>query len=77
MGERLSDYILRFPDNEGGYIETYYAPELDGVPLRSVSVSPSGVSLSEVFQITLGDPDDKVFGPLPKLLVTTIFSEVR
>jgi len=62
-------YILRFPDNEGGYIETYYAPELDGVPLRSVSVSPGGVSLSEVFQITLGDPDDKVFGPLPKLLV--------
>lgn len=62
-------YVLRFPDNEGGYIETYYAPELDGEPLRSVSVSAGGISIEEFIQLRLGEPDDKVFGPLPKLLV--------
>ena len=62
-------YVLRFPDEEGGYVEMYCAPELDGQELRTVSVSPGGVSIDEVVQITLGDPDDRVFGPLPNVLV--------
>lgn len=62
-------YVLRFPEEDGGYFEVYCAPDLDGEPLRRVSVSPGGVSINEVVQITLGDPDDSVFGPLPNLLV--------
>jgi hypothetical protein len=62
-------YVLRFPEDDGGYFEMYGAPELDGEALRTVSVSPGGVSIEEVVQITLGDPDDRVFGPLPNLLV--------
>lgn len=62
-------YVLRFPDQDGGYFEMYCAVELDGEPLRRVTVSPGGVSIGELVEITRGDPDDKVFGPLPKLLV--------
>ena len=62
-------YVLRFPEDDGGYFEVYCAPELDGEPLRTVSVEPGGVSIKEVVEITLGDPDDRVFGPLPNLLV--------
>jgi hypothetical protein len=63
-------YVLRFPDDDGGYYEMYCAPELDGEPLLRVSAGPGGVSINEVVQITQGDPDDKVFGPLPNLLVS-------
>ena len=62
-------YVLRFPDQDGGYLDMYCAPELDGYPIREVNVSPGGVSITEVVQITLGDPDDSVFGPLPNFLV--------
>jgi hypothetical protein len=62
-------YVLRFTDDDGGYLETYCAPEIDGQPVRRVNVSPGGVSIQEVVQITFGDPDDKVFGPLPNLAV--------
>jgi hypothetical protein len=62
-------YVLRFPEDDGGYYEMYCALDLDGEPLRRVSVSPGGVSINEVVQITLGEPDDRVFGPLPNLLV--------
>lgn len=62
-------YVLRFPDEDGGYFEMYCVAELDGQPIRTVSVSTGGVSINEVVQITPGDPDDQVFGPLPKLLV--------
>ncbi len=62
-------YVLRFPDAEGGYLEMYCAPELDGQALRTVSVSAHVVSVEEVVQITLGDPDDRAFGSLPHLLV--------
>ena len=63
-------YVLRFLDQEGGYTDMYCALELDGEPIRTVTVSPNGISLNEVVQIKLGDPEDKVFGPLPHLLVT-------
>jgi hypothetical protein len=63
-------YVLRFPDDDGGYVEMYCAPELDGEPLRTVSVSHGGVSIQEVLQITPGDPDDRVFGALPNLPVS-------
>jgi hypothetical protein len=63
-------YVLRFPDEDGGYFETYSAPELDGQPLRKVAVSRGGVTIQEVAEITLGDPDDGVFGPLPNMLVS-------
>ena len=63
-------YVIRFPDDDGnGYSDMYYAPELDGQPIREVTVSIGGVSIVETVQITLGDPDDRVFGPLPNLLV--------
>jgi hypothetical protein len=62
-------YVLRFPEDDGGYFEMYCAPELDGQQLRTVAVEPGGVSIHEVVEITLGDPDEKMFGPLPKLLV--------
>lgn len=63
-------YVLRFPDEDGGYDEIYCAPELDGEPLRRVSVSRGAVSIKEVVEIILGDPDDRAFGSLPKLLVS-------
>jgi hypothetical protein len=31
-----------------------------------VKVAPHGVSVTEVLQITLGDPDENVFASLPK-----------
>jgi hypothetical protein len=66
-------YVLRFPDEAGGYFEMYCAPELDGEPLRRVSVEPGGISIHEVVEITLGDPDDRMFGPLPNLPVNYEF----
>jgi hypothetical protein len=62
-------YVLRFLDQEGGYTDMYCALELDGEPIRTVTVSPNGIFLEEAVQIKLGDPDDRVFGPLPNLLV--------
>jgi hypothetical protein len=65
--------VLRFPDEDGGYLDMYCAPELDGQPIREVNVSSGGVGITEVVQIILGDPDDRVFGPLPNLLVNYDF----
>lgn len=63
-------YVLHFPDDDGGgYVDMYFAPELDGQPIRTVTVSRSGVSIAEAIEIKLGDPDDKVFGTLPKWMV--------
>lgn len=63
-------YVLRFPEEDGGYFEMYCAPELDGQQLRTVSASPGGVSIEQVVEITIGDPDERVFGPLPSLLIS-------
>lgn len=62
-------YVLRFPDDDGGYHELYFAPALDNQELRSVSVSPGGVSVSEVTEIVLGDPANRIFDDLPPFVV--------
>jgi hypothetical protein len=62
-------YVLRFPDQDGGYTDLYCASALDGRPIRRVTVSSTGVAIEEVVQIILGDPDDKVFENLPKWVV--------
>lgn len=40
------------------YIETYIAPELQGLFLKRVSVSESGTNIFEPTEIILGEPDD-------------------
>ena len=62
-------YVLRFPSEDGGYVEMYCAPELDGQALRTVSVSPGGTSIEEVTQLIEGDHDNRIFGSLPNLPV--------
>jgi hypothetical protein len=62
-------YVLHFPDQDGGYTDMYCALDLDGEPIRQVTVESYGVHISEAVQIIPGDPDDNVFGPLPNLLI--------
>jgi len=62
-------YVLHFPDPDGGYTDMYCAAELDGAVVKTVSVSNGAVSIDEVVEITLGEPDERVFGPLPPALV--------
>lgn len=62
-------YVLRFPDQEGGYTDLYCAIALDGHPIRKVTVQTNGVAIEEPVQINLGDPDDKVFENFPKWFV--------
>jgi hypothetical protein len=62
-------YVVRFPDQDGGYVELYCAPELDGQIVRKVSVSPYEVAVEEMLEIKPGDPDERAFGSLPKWLV--------
>lgn len=63
-------YVLHFPDDDGsGYSDLYCAPELDGTPIRRVYVSIGGVGIEEAVEIKLGDPDDRVFGPLPNFMI--------
>jgi len=62
-------YVLRYAEDDGGYFEVYCAPDLDGEELRTMAVEPGGISIREVVGITMGNPDEKVFGPLPNLLV--------
>jgi hypothetical protein len=64
-----STYVLRFPDKDDGYTDIYYSPDLNNQSLRRVNVSSQGVAVEEVFQIELGDPDERAFAPLPKWLV--------
>jgi hypothetical protein len=60
-------YVLHYEvDKAGSYEDEYYAPELDNYPIRSVKIAPHGVSVTELVQITLGDPDESVFTSLPK-----------
>ena len=62
-------YVLRFNEDDGGHVDLYYAPDLDGHVIKMVNVSPYGTSVEEPIEIKLGDPDEKAFGPLPKWLV--------
>jgi hypothetical protein len=62
-------YVLRFPDEDGGYMDISLASELDDFPVRRVTVSDSVTSISEVVSVEWGDPDDKQFGSLPQWLV--------
>jgi hypothetical protein len=62
-------YVLRFPATDGGYTDLYCAPELDGFPIRQVSVSSVGTAVTELVEIRLGDPDERAFAGLPKWLV--------
>lgn len=62
----FTTYVLRFPDQEGGYVDTYRAPELNNRTIRRITVSDQGVAVQEPTQITLGNPDDNVFERLPK-----------
>jgi len=61
-------YVLRFSDKDG-YTDLYYAPQLDGEIIKEVHVSGNSVAINELIQITLGDPDDRVFASLPRLVV--------
>jgi hypothetical protein len=63
-------YVLRFPETDGGFTELYYAPEFDNLPIRQVTVSANGVSLTEPIRIMFGEPDDLVFGSFPKWVVS-------
>jgi hypothetical protein len=62
-------YVLRFSD-EDGYTDLYYAPQLDGQIIREVHVSKNAVAVNEPIQITLGDPDERVFASQPRLVVS-------
>jgi hypothetical protein len=60
-------YVLHYDvDKNGSYMDEYNAPDLDGYPIRTMKVSPAGVSVTEAVEIKLGDPDDSVFASLPK-----------
>lgn len=62
-------HVLRFPDEEGGFVDVYRAPELNGLPIKRVTVSDDGYAVDEAVEIKLGDPDDKVFENLPNWFV--------
>lgn len=65
-----STYVLRYDvDSNGSYEEEYYAPDLDGYPIKSVKVAPYGSSFTEALKITLGEPDDSGFASLPNFAV--------
>lgn len=64
-----STYVLRFPDQDGGYSDVSYSPDLNNQALKRVTISRHGVGVEEVFQIEIGDPDERVFAPLPKWVV--------
>lgn len=54
--------VLRFPNDDGsGYTERYYAPALQGVALKSVSVGEGGTSVTEAVQVQLGEPAESEF----------------
>ena len=64
--EGYKTYVLHYEiDHDGSYQDEYCAPDLDGYPIRTVKVAPHGVSVTEMVQITMGDPDESVFASLP------------
>lgn len=63
-------YVLHYVvDPDGSYEDEYYAPDLDGYAIKSVKFAPYGSSVTEAIQITLGDPDESLFGSLPNWIV--------
>ena len=67
MFQGYNCYVLRYEvDKDGSYEEEYYAPELNNHPIRGVKVAPYGVSITEMVQLTLGNPADDVFTASPK-----------
>lgn len=56
-------YVVRFPDQEGGYTDAYLAPELDGKPIRKVTVSTVGVFIEDLVQVEAGDPSEDISLP--------------
>lgn len=63
-------YVLHYVvAQDGSYEDEYYAPELDGYPIKSFKFAPYGSSITEAIRITLGDPDESVFGSLPNWMV--------
>jgi hypothetical protein len=54
---------------DGSYEDEYYAPDLNGYPIKAFKFAPYGSSVTEAIQITLGDPDESVFASLPNWLV--------
>lgn len=49
--------VLRFPNDDGsGYTERFYAPALQGVALKTISVAEGGTSVTEAAEIKLGEP---------------------
>jgi len=54
-------YVLRFSDQDGGFTEIYYAPELDNLPVKRVTISPAGVGIMEAVSVVLGEPNDLAF----------------
>ncbi len=58
--------VLRFKADDGsGYTENYYAPGLQDLLIKTVSVSENGVSVAEAVQILLGEPNEDEFGSVP------------
>ena len=58
--------VLRFNADDGsGYTENYYAPGLQDLLIKTVSVSEKGVSVTEATQIRLGEPSEGEFRSLP------------
>lgn len=63
-------YVLHtVVDEDGSYEDEYYAPDLDGYPIKSFKWAPYGSSVTEAMQIVLGDPEESVFGDFPTGLV--------
>lgn len=62
-------YVLRFPDDDGGYHDHYFVPALDNTCIKRVSWSPFGIGIDDVIDIKIGEPDEKAFDGLPKWLI--------
>lgn len=65
MVKGYKTYVLRYILSNGSYEDEYYAPALDGYPIKTVAVAPYGSSITEMIQIAEGDPNDSVFTSLP------------
>jgi hypothetical protein len=50
--------VVRIQDNpdSAGYVELYHAPDLQGLPIRTVNVSDAGMMVIEPTKIQLGEP---------------------
>ena len=56
-----STYVLRFSEQDGGFTEIYYSPELDNTPIKRVTISPAGTSIMEPVSIVSAEPNESVF----------------